>query len=270
MAGDDLEAVRRYLEALNARDLDGVMAVCAEDFELRPPIAPLEGAYVGRKGVQRYLADIGEASEDFRLEVREMDDRGAGVVVAELLGTGSSRSLGALGELPVTTVYELVAGRVCRASAFLDRPDALAAAAALGREAELIREGYEARTRGGAEGVAAVRRLMAPDLEVHLQSAGFDAAAGPVRGPDAFVARLREFEEAFPEVESEIERMVRLGGGRHLVLGSQVARSASGVEVRSTLSHLWTVRDGRVARIEIHNSPEDALRAAGLEGREPG
>lgn len=264
MASDDLATVRGYLEALNAGDVDGVMERCTEDFELRPPSAPLEGAYVGREGVRRYLADIGEASEDFRLEAREMDDRGAGVVVAELLGTGSSRSLGVLGELPVTTVYELVAGRVRRASAFPDRPDALAAAAALGREVEVIRRGYEARDAGGAEAVAALGELMAPDLEVHLQSAGFDAAAGPMRGPDAFIARLREFEEAFPEVETLIERIVRLGGGRYLVLGTQVARSSAGVEVRATLSHLWTVRDGVVARIELHGSTQDALRAAGL------
>jgi len=269
MAGDDLEAVRRYLDALNARDLDGVMAVCTEDFELRPPSAPLEGAYAGREGVERYLTDIGDASENFRLEVRELDDRGEGVVVAELQGRGSSRSLGIPGELPVTTVYELVAGRLRRARVFADRAEALDAAAELEREADVIRRGYEARATGGAEAVAALGELMAPDLEVHLQSAGFDAASGPVRGADAFIARLREFDEAFPEVVSRIERIVRLGGGRHLVLGTQVARSASGVEVRSTLSHLWTVRDGRVARIEIHNSPEDALRAAGLEGLEP-
>jgi ketosteroid isomerase-like protein len=38
----------------------------------------------------------------------------------------------------------------------------------------------------------------------------------------------------------------------------------SGVEVRGELSYLYRVRDGKVARVEIYTTREDALGAAGV------
>jgi ketosteroid isomerase-like protein len=36
----------------------------------------------------------------------------------------------------------------------------------------------------------------------------------------------------------------------------------SGVEVEIRIGHLWTVRDGRIARLDVFAARDDALRAA--------
>ncbi len=262
MTNPDVETIRAYLAALNAGDVAGVMARCTEDVELRPPNAPIEGVYVGPEGFARFLADMSDVSAGFRLEVERLDDRGAGVVVGDLCMTGRGRTTELYADVPLPTVYELVAGRIRRARVFLDRDAARAAADALSTDEARLRRVYEARDAVGAAGVAP---FLADDVEVHLPRESLAAGAGPLRGRAAVLAQLEEFDEAFLEHASRPKRILPAGGGRYLVLGSQSARSATGVEVDTTLSHLWTVRDGLAVRLEIYGSPEEARRAAGLE-----
>ncbi len=41
-------------------------------------------------------------------------------------------------------------------------------------------------------------------------------------------------------------------------------RSRAGAPVETTLNHLWTVREGKLAVLEMFPGPQEALEAAGL------
>jgi hypothetical protein len=60
------------------------------------------------------------------------------------------------------------------------------------------------------------------------------------------------------------ERFIDLDG-QILVLGKVLVRSKGAeVEMEVTLSHLWTMREGKVTVLQIYGDPQRALEAAGL------
>jgi ketosteroid isomerase-like protein len=58
-------------------------------------------------------------------------------------------------------------------------------------------------------------------------------------------------------------------GDRILVAGRMSGRGkTSGVEVGVDEYHVWTVHDGRPVRMQMYHDRDEALRAAGMQGRE--
>jgi ketosteroid isomerase-like protein len=53
---ENVETVRRALDALNHGDVDRYLTCCTDNIELRPPISAIEGAYEGQAGVRRFSA----------------------------------------------------------------------------------------------------------------------------------------------------------------------------------------------------------------------
>jgi ketosteroid isomerase-like protein len=59
----------------------------------------------------------------------------------------------------------------------------------------------------------------------------------------------------FIDVGDQVVAPVRFGGtARH-----------SGIETTFSVVHVWTIRDRKISRLDMHRSPEDALKAVGLE-----
>jgi ketosteroid isomerase-like protein len=98
--------------ALNSRDLDGFMAVAAEDVEFTSMVAEVEGTtFRGHEGIRRWWETVVGAFGDVRwtvLDVRGSGDRAVGHV----------RMDGTLGEVPVNLTMWLAAsvrdGKVTR------------------------------------------------------------------------------------------------------------------------------------------------------------
>jgi ketosteroid isomerase-like protein len=68
------------------------------------------------------------------------------------------------------------------------------------------------------------------------------------------------------EYRQELWKTVDLGD-RVLLLFHDFGRHKDGThEVRGETAGIWTVRDGQVIRMEFFLSPNEALKAAGLEG----
>jgi ketosteroid isomerase-like protein len=128
MSRENLETVQRLLDALNRRDVEGYLTCCTDDVELRPPTTAIEGAYEGRAGIRRYFAEIEDTGPDFRLDVDSIEAAGANRVIAFLSATATGRASGAATNLPVTSVYDLVGGRIRRIRVFQDRTAAIEAA----------------------------------------------------------------------------------------------------------------------------------------------
>lgn len=78
MAEQNVELVRKGLEAFNRRDLSGMLETLDSDVELLPLRAVLEGeAYRGHDGFRKWLSDMDEDWESFRAEateVRKLDE----------------------------------------------------------------------------------------------------------------------------------------------------------------------------------------------------
>src|SRR5215207_11199440 len=56
MSRQTLELVRNTLHALNERDVDRYLSHCTRDVRLESPVAAIEGAYEGPRGIRRLLA----------------------------------------------------------------------------------------------------------------------------------------------------------------------------------------------------------------------
>src|SRR5207248_3147462 len=81
---DNFDTVRRALAALNARDVERYLALCAPDIELVSPVAAIEGSNVGERGVREFFAGLDEATDDYRFELNSLTARQGGRVLASL------------------------------------------------------------------------------------------------------------------------------------------------------------------------------------------
>lgn len=129
-------------------------------------------------------------------------------------------------------------------------------------DVEMLRRAYATFDE---DGLGAVQHLLDEEFEMRVPPDGPFAALGPFHGTEGWERLLAERDEAFAEVRLFPERFIDLGE-RVLVLGSQTARSREGgVELETTMSHLWTLRDGKAIACEIYVSHKAALAAVGFE-----
>jgi uncharacterized protein len=122
MSQENVETVRSGFDAFNAREVDGLVQLCAEDCQWVPLRAQLEGiVYRGHEGVRQFVDDMDDDWQGFRIDPLEFHDRGERVAV---VGRVSAR-----GQSGVTIdsiagfVFDLKRGRIWRLTSHSD-PDA--------------------------------------------------------------------------------------------------------------------------------------------------
>ena len=111
MSQENVELVRRQIEALDRRDLDGVMNNVAEDGVLEGRVEEVEG----RAAIRRFLVeDWFRAYEELGFELEEVSHLGGGVVFAVVIQDG--RLVGGDGRLRQREgwVYLWVGGSIAR------------------------------------------------------------------------------------------------------------------------------------------------------------
>jgi ketosteroid isomerase-like protein len=120
MSQENVEIVRRSFEAFNARDVDGLVRLSAEDCEWLPFRAQLEGiVYRGHEGVRQFVSDMDFDWEAFRIEPLEFHERQERVVVigrVSALGQGSGVAIDSIAGF----VVELHQGRITRLTSHSD------------------------------------------------------------------------------------------------------------------------------------------------------
>ena len=128
MARSDADVVREAIAALNDRDVERYLSLCAPEIELQSPAAALEGTHVGKDGVRRFFDQVGESMESFRLEAEDLTEAGDGRVLMH--GTLSVTSqTGVTMAQAIHNVYEVEDGLLRRVRGFFDAGEAQAAAA---------------------------------------------------------------------------------------------------------------------------------------------
>ena len=127
MARDKVDVAKRAVDAYNRRDVDGAFAeFLTPDFEWYPAIARAfhGGAYRGREGVERFLADTSENWAELQIiaeEFRDLGDRA--LVLGRLKGRG--KGSGVPVDQPFATILDFRGDRVSRFRGYHDRAEGL-------------------------------------------------------------------------------------------------------------------------------------------------
>ena len=127
----------------------------------------------------------------------------------------------------------------------------------------IVRRIYEAVERGDAD---AVLTLYDPEVEWVFARSPFRRMfkQDVYRGYDGLRSFVRErYEEAWVEIEDELSELIDAGDHVISVISTRGRGRASGAEVERVHAGVWTMRDGRVVRVEWMDRDE-ALEAAGL------
>jgi uncharacterized protein len=129
MSQENVEIVRRLIEAWNSNEPDGAIAIVDPGVVIdatRRRVNPK--TYTGRQGMRRMLADTHEVWEEFRMKPDEVRDAGDRVVaIGRWVGKGKDSGIEV--QQPVADVFTLHDRRVIRLElGFTDRAEALEAA----------------------------------------------------------------------------------------------------------------------------------------------
>jgi uncharacterized protein len=128
MSEENVENVRRGIDAWNRDDLDEWLAGFALEAELHTTGRfPDQGVYRGRAGLERYWAEIHEAAEEMSVTVTDMRAIGDKVFQA-VTARGRGKRSGVPIEQPIWFVTTLRDGLAVRVENYVDRAEALEAA----------------------------------------------------------------------------------------------------------------------------------------------
>jgi ketosteroid isomerase-like protein len=104
-----------------------------------------------------------------------------------------------------------------------------------------------------------------PDVEYSRIGAETPDMEGRWLGLGEFSTAMLEYLRAFSDLRIEAERIIDLSGDRVLVLSRQTARGKqSGVPIEHEFGDLFTLRNGKIVRLDSYWNRAEALEAAGL------
>jgi uncharacterized protein len=124
---------------------------------------------------------------------------------------------------------------------------------------DTLRAVYEAVSRGDWD---AALRDVRPDFE--LRPPDQSPVAGTYGGPEMVRTFFAELWAAFAEVTAKPEQFIELDDRILAFVHLQLRPNESEAKVEMRVTHLWTMRDGKIARCEVFMEREQALKAAGL------
>jgi ketosteroid isomerase-like protein len=115
MSQENMEIVKRSIDAHNRRDLDAYAELITPDYELLPAMTGFTGvSFRGREGMEKYFEEFRDLDGERMLVVTRLEGRGKGSGV------------------PVAAVHAVIFdfrdGKISRIQSFLDHDEALRAA----------------------------------------------------------------------------------------------------------------------------------------------
>ena len=125
-----LAFIRNGYELWNAGDLSAVSRMWSDDFEFHTaPEWPGQRVYYGRDAAVRFLTEeVAAVIELGEIEVERIEVIGDEVVICMVARTRGHESNLDIGKVPVFHVARVRDGQVVRVRAYLDEPQAMAAA----------------------------------------------------------------------------------------------------------------------------------------------
>jgi len=126
---------------------------------------------------------------------------------------------------------------------------------------ETVRRAIEAFNDGGLSSKAA-RDFFAAD--VVFEEPPEQPAPRVARGRDAAAEMFEQFDAAWEEHRSELEVVRALDDERVLVLSIEHFRGRDEIEIDQPAGSIFTLRDGKIVRLQAFWERATALEAAGL------
>jgi ketosteroid isomerase-like protein len=131
MSQENVDAVKRFIDAYNRRNVEAMLEELDPGVEWHPAIlGPLEGeptVYRGHEGVRQWVREQDEVFDEIHAEYSEIRDLGDQIVAighTRMRGKGS----GAETESPLASVTDHANGKAVRIRSFFDPKEALKAA----------------------------------------------------------------------------------------------------------------------------------------------
>ena len=126
---------------------------------------------------------------------------------------------------------------------------------------ETVRRAYEAFSRAGLDGLL---EHFHPDAEYDI-TAAIGPYAGMYYGRPAIRNFLADYFESWEYVRMEPQDFIEVGEDHVVVLlRLQLRGKGSGIEVDARTVNVWTMSEGRAARMAVFNDKAEALEAASL------
>ena len=126
---------------------------------------------------------------------------------------------------------------------------------------EIVRSLYALWSRGDYMGTA---DFFDPQVEFARIGAEGVGGEGEWRGQERMWTVTAEYFRAYEDVRNELEEIVDLGD-RVLTLSRQYARGkSSGIPIEQPLGEIFTLKEGKVVRLESYWERLKAVEAAGL------
>jgi ketosteroid isomerase-like protein len=128
---------------------------------------------------------------------------------------------------------------------------------------ELVRRIFEAVNRGDFEGALALANAP-PEFEFVPSGVLIPDLSDVQRGPEGLRRVLEGFFAAFDDLHLEVHELI---DAEDQMFGSYAIQGRgrhSGAETSWDVWNVWTVRDGRVVRLQGFTDRDAALEAAGL------
>ena len=129
MSDENVEVVRRGIEAFNRRDRDAFVAICDVEVENFPPQEWPENAPIrGAEAIWEFFVEAQDAWDQGSYAWGELIDAGRNKIVAHQLRELHGKSSGAAVAWSYWVVFTFRDGKVLRWEWFADRAEALEAA----------------------------------------------------------------------------------------------------------------------------------------------
>jgi ketosteroid isomerase-like protein len=127
---------------------------------------------------------------------------------------------------------------------------------------EIVRAVYDAVARRDG---ATVLALYDPEVEWDVSQVSYGELMGGslYRGHDGLRRWFGEYYEAWETVEHDCEELIDVGEHVISVATGRARGRASGAQVEWHFAGIWTISEGKIARVTWFPTREEALEAAG-------
>jgi ketosteroid isomerase-like protein len=122
-----------------------------------------------------------------------------------------------------------------------------------------VQRAFEAFTRRDVEGLVAACH---PDVEFHLPTAQLARVGLPYRGHDGVRTYVRDAARVWAELRLEPREFREIGDA--VVAIGRVYAWGGGRVVDTPAAWVWRMRDGLAIRVDVFESANEALAAAGI------
>jgi ketosteroid isomerase-like protein len=124
---------------------------------------------------------------------------------------------------------------------------------------EIVRGAYTVPF-GGEEWLAKVQEIVDPECEIEDRT--LPEVAPGLRGPTAARAVAAQMLGAFDDVDYTVQDLVDLDDRVLVRVRGSGRGKGSGIRIDGILGHLWTLRAGRVVRLDVYATWQEAVEAA--------